>query len=97
MQCATLAVPLPVVPTPSECAALLKTLVKHLLFQRAQIPFLYDELLRAALERQHVEAEELVGSVVGATQRRRRAPKEDRRLLKARAARLFNCSPPAGC
>lgn len=92
-QSATLAVPLPVVPTPAECAALLRTLVKHLLFQRAQIPFLYDELLRAACERQRAEAEAPAGNDAGAARRRRRAPKGDRRLLKVSTALL--CLVPA--
>lgn len=83
---ATLAVPLPVTPTPAECAALLKTLVKHLLFQRSQIPYLYDELLRATQERQlRVEAEAAEAGAAAARRRRRRVPKADRRLLKVGA------------
>ncbi|KAL4434274.1 hypothetical protein ABPG75_000715 [Micractinium tetrahymenae] len=81
-QSATLAVPLSVAPTPAECAALLRTLVKHLLFQRAQIPFLYDELLRASRERQRADAEAAASGGAGAARRRRRAPREDRRLIK---------------
>lgn len=86
VQSATLAIPLPVLPTPAECAAILKALVKHLLFQRAQIPYLYDELLRAAQERQRAEARAAAAvqasGGVRRARRRRHTPKGDKRLLK---------------
>ena len=80
---ASVQVPLPVRPSAAECGALLKALIKHLLFQRAQIPYLYDELLRAAQQQQHAAAEEAAQAAAeGRRVRRRRAPKGDRRLLK---------------
>ncbi|PRW58844.1 MAD2L1-binding isoform X2 [Chlorella sorokiniana] len=88
VQRASLPVPLPVQPTGAECAALLKALIKHLLFQRAQIPYLYDELLRAAQEQQRAEAEAEAAAAAeaaaggGRQRRRRRSPKGDKRLLK---------------
>lgn len=81
VQHAAAALPLPVVaPTQAECAALLRTLIKHLLFQRSQIPYLYDQLLLAA--RQHEAA---AAEAAAAGGRRRRIPKTDRKLLKVGA------------
>ena len=86
VQHATLAIPLPVQPTAGECAALLKGIIKHLLFQRAQIPNLYDQLLRAVEEQkraeQEAEEEAAAAGGGGRQRRRRRVPKADKRLLK---------------
>lgn len=83
VQCASLPLPLPIAPTATECAALLKALIKHLLFQRAQIPYLYDELLRAAQAQQQAEAAAAAEAAAsGDRRRRRRSPKGDKRLLK---------------
>lgn len=91
---ASLPLPLPVQPTAGECAALLKALIKHLLFQRAQIPYLYDELLRAAQGQQRAEAEAEAAAAAeaaaggGRRRRRRRSPKGDKRLLKVGMRRV---------
>lgn len=87
---ASLAIPLPVAPTAAECGALLKALIKHLLFQRAQIPYLYDELLRPAQEQQRAAAEAAQQAGGGRRPRRRRVPSADRRLLKVRAAAVHD-------
>ena len=93
MQRADLALPLPVAPTASELAAVLQSLIKHLLFQRAQIPFLYDQLLEQQQAQAEAEGEEddgeREGGVGGSLRKRRwrrRQPKADVRLTKVREA-----------
>lgn len=88
VQRASLPLPLPVQPSAAEVAALLRSLIKHLLFQRAQIPYLYDELLRSMHAQQQAEAEAEAAAAAdaaaggGRRRRRRRSPKSDKRLLK---------------
>ena len=95
VQHATLAVPLPVQPTAGECAALLKGIIKHLLFQRAQIPNLYDQLLRGVAEQQaaeeEAEEEEEAAAAGGGGRRRRkrRVPQGSKLLLRVCTGRLL--------
>lgn len=100
MECATLAVQLPVPPTQHTCCALLHALLKHLLYARGHIPCLYDTMLDIALAEQQAAAGGLEEcqqqSLLRPRVRQSRPKRVDKRRLQVGALRRRD-SPHRGC
>ncbi|GAB4816614.1 hypothetical protein N2152v2_003660 [Parachlorella kessleri] len=95
---AALAVQLPSQPTQATCASLVQAVLKHLLYARGHIPYLFDQLLQQALEEQE-EQEQQQGQDPGqprGRRRRTRPKKSDKRRLQflQRAVALFDTITP---
>lgn len=84
VEAAAVPVQLPAPPTQATCAALVQALLKHTLFSRGHIPYLYDQLLEHALEEQQRRLEEQAAPAVTGCRRRRRLrlSKADKRQLQ---------------
>ena len=79
VEVATLPVQLPSQPTQSTCVSLVQALLKHLLYARGHIPYIYDQLLQQTLEEEEQDAQQ---STQPGRKRRRRLKKSDKRRLQ---------------
>ena len=72
-------------PLPAELyAAILKSLVKHILYARGQLPCLYADGLASALELAEALRQRSEQSVASRRPERRRLKKEEKRAIKVR-------------